>query len=335
MTGLILFVSLFSVFRFGRTTGNFETILLIIGMSWLGVFMLTFVSFLAADIITGFGFFFPRYASQVRMWALLGGILLSLTAFVQGGRAPAIDSYELFLSDLPKDLDGTVMAAMGDTHVSAQISNEWLTSRVGQINELKPDIILLLGDIIDSSNSDKKNDVSASLTRLSAPLGVWAVLGNHEFLDSSDSDVTSIFDKAHIPVLRGTWKQLKPGLILAGVDFPGRSMGMRESTPDTITPALAGRPEGATILLSHSPSGIEEAARAGVDLMLCAHTHGGQIWPFSYIVQAVYHMISGEYMINGMPVIVTRGAGTWGPHMRLWKRGEILRITLRTKGAQQ
>ena len=65
--------------------------------------------------------------------------------------------------------------------------------------------------------------------------------------------------------------------------------------------------------------------------MLCGHTHGGQIWPFGYLVRQVYPLLAGRYDVDGMPVIVSRGAGTWGPRMRLWEPGEIIRVTLRAK----
>jgi hypothetical protein len=65
--------------------------------------------------------------------------------------------------------------------------------------------------------------------------------------------------------------------------------------------------------------------------MLCGHTHGGQIWPLGYLVRRTYPLLAGRYEVGGMPVIVSRGAGTWGPRMRLWRPGEILRVTLRTK----
>jgi predicted MPP superfamily phosphohydrolase len=65
--------------------------------------------------------------------------------------------------------------------------------------------------------------------------------------------------------------------------------------------------------------------------MLCGHTHGGQIWPFGYLTRLTYPLLAGRYEVGGMPVIVSRGAGTWGPRMRLWRPGEILRVTLRTK----
>ena len=93
--------------------------------------------------------------------------------------------------------------------------------------------------------------------------------------------------------------------------------------------ALGGRPHGATILLSHTPWQAEAAAKAGAGLMLAAHTHGGQIWPFNYVSATRYPLQAGWYVVDGMPVIVSRGTGTWGPRMRLWRPSEILRVTLR------
>ena len=84
-----------------------------------------------------------------------------------------------------------------------------------------------------------------------------------------------------------------------------------------------------TILLSHTPWEAEKAAGAGVDLMLSGHTHGGQIWPFSLLVGLRYKLLAGYYDVDGLPVIVCRGTGLWGPRMRLWKPGEILHLTLR------
>jgi len=98
-----------------------------------------------------------------------------------------------------------------------------------------------------------------------------------------------------------------------------------------ISKTLVGRPPGATILLSHTPWETEKAAKAGVGLMFCAHTHGGQIWPFDYLVKLRYPLLEGRYEVNGMTVIVSRGTGTWGPRMRLWSPGEILRVTLHRK----
>jgi predicted MPP superfamily phosphohydrolase len=336
LAGLILWAILFSGLLFGHNrTGIFASTMELIAMTWMAVLFLFFISFIAADIITGFGFFFPKHKSSIRGYALIAGVLLSLAAFIQGYRAPTIEDYEVTLADLPGDLDGTVIVALSDLHAGSQLGDKWLAARVSQVNEQKPDIIVLLGDVVEGHSTDKNDAFGKTLSRLSAPLGVWAVLGNHENFNRGDNGNDSVFLKAGIPVLRGTWKELKPGLILTGIDSIHRRMNERDSVQDSMTPALAGRPEGATILLSHFPVGAEEAAGAGVDLMLCGHTHGGQIWPFSYIVKASYPLLAGQYDINGMPVIVSRGAGTWGPRMRLWKPGEIERITLRNKNPQE
>lgn len=94
--------------------------------------------------------------------------------------------------------------------------------------------------------------------------------------------------------------------------------------------ALVGRPSGATVFLSHTPWKADAAASAGAGLMLSGHTHAGQVWPFGYLVRLRYPLLEGRYEVNGMPIIVSRGMGTWGPRMRLWRPNEILRITLRS-----
>jgi hypothetical protein len=93
--------------------------------------------------------------------------------------------------------------------------------------------------------------------------------------------------------------------------------------------------DSATILMSHIPAPriIEAASARGVDLMLSGHTHGGQIWPFSYAVQQRFARFAGAYDVDGMLLYVTRGAGSWGPRMRLWQAGEIIRLTLRAPPA--
>ena len=131
-------------------------------------------------------------------------------------------------------------------------------------------------------------------------------------------------------VLRDTWTEIRPGLILAGVDDL-TSNHRHVVGNDSISKALKGRSTGATILLSHSPLQVDQASNSGVQLMLCGHTHAGQIWPFNYLVRRRYPMIAGKYEVNGMTIIVCRGTGTWEPRMRLWYPSEILRITLHSR----
>ncbi len=121
---------------------------------------------------------------------------------------------------------------------------------------------------------------------------------------------------------------MKPGLVLAGVDDLTARRQMAENG-DPVRRALEGRPAGATLFLSHTPWQAERAAAAGAGLMVSGHTHAGQIWPFGWLVRLRYRLLEGRYEVGGMAVVVCRGTGTWGPRMRLWRPGEIVRITLK------
>ena len=142
-----------------------------------------------------------------------------------------------------------------------------------------------------------------------------------------DEITRGILEGSGFNLLINSHAELRPGLVLAGIEYRGRrNRGKKKD--ERILQALKGRPDGVTILLSHSPSEAEFAAQAGVDLMLAGHTHGGQIWPWGHLVRIRYPLLAGQYDVDGMQVIVTRGAGTWGPRLRLWQTGEILSIIL-------
>jgi len=218
---------------------------------------------------------------------------------------------------------------MSDLHVGALLGKKWLDARVALVQAERPDIIVLLGDIFEGHGAPQK-ELLQSLHSLAAPMGVWAVLGNHEF-HGRDTTGTPLMNIDGVRVLNNSFAELRPGLVLAGVeDLTANHRAKLGGDP--VLKALKDRPEGATILLSHTPWQAEKAAAAGAGLMLSGHTHAGQIWPFSYLVKRVYPLLEGRYNIDGMTVIVCRGTGTWGPRMRLWRPGEILRVTLRAEG---
>jgi predicted MPP superfamily phosphohydrolase len=328
--GVLLWAFFFIGRAFGHNhTGAVAAVIEFIGMLWLGVLFLLFIPLLATDIVTLFGILLPRTAPAIRGWALAVGAALSIIALFQGLRPPVVQSYEVGLPNLPRALDKTVVIAMSDLHLGTLIGKRWLTARVTQVNRQRPDLVVLLGDLFEGHGQPPQEFLSI-LGRLSAPLGIWAVAGNHEFHGGPNSSMR-LLDETGIQLLRNRWVQIRPGFILAGVD----DLTAQHRTGrggDFVTQALAGRPPGATVLLSHTPWQTEKAARDGAGLMLCGHTHGGQIWPFGYLVRLSYPLLAGRYAVEGMPVIVCRGTGTWGPRMRLWRPGEILRVTLRASG---
>jgi hypothetical protein len=254
--------------------------------------------------------------------------VLSVIALVQGLRAPVVREHDVYLSALPDEMDGTVIVAMSDLHIGSLLGPRWLEARVAQVQAERPDMVVLLGDLHEGHGRPQK-EVLPAFRRLSAPLGVWAVLGNHEFHRRQGTSTTLMKD-AGFRVLRNGWAEVRPGFVLAGVDDLTTAR-RRGQGGDLVSKALAGRPSGATVLLSHTPWQADTAASAGVGLMLCGHTHGGQIWPLDYLIQWRYPLFEGRYEVDGATVIVCRGTGTWGPRMRLWHPGEILRVTLHAK----
>ena len=323
-------LGLWAIFLIARiyahgSTRTLSGILELLGMNWMAVLFLLFVPLILIDLITVFGFLLPRLSQRLRGWAIVVGFALSIIAIIQGMRPPVIQSYAVRIPNISSEIEGTVLVVMSDLHLGSLLGKRWLTGRAAQVQAQRPDIVVLLGDIFEG-HGEPLDDLLAIMRHLSAPLGVWAVLGNHEFHGDRET-ITYLNRKTNIQLLRDQWVELRPGLVIAGVDDLTRARRARHSG-DSVSKALEGRPPGITILFSHTPWQTEKAASAGTDLMLCGHTHGGQIWPFGYLVRLRYPLLAGRYEVNGMTVIVCRGTGTWGPRMRLWHPGEILRITL-------
>ena len=330
---LVCGISLWLLFVVGRELGGhgpgfIPVALDMFSMHWMGSLFVVAVAFLLADLVTGFGLLFKPGVSGIRLTALVVGLLMTVLAHVQGFRAPVVERYDVTMTDLPADLDGLTVATMADFHAGEMwIGAAWLHKRVAQVNRLKPDLVLLAGDLFERS-SDPVGCIPA-MKKLSAPLGVWAVRGNHDRKRSNRRDVAGeILAGAGIPILENRLEELADGLVLAGVDDLTMVRRRGGDGHARLQAALAERPQGAVILLSHTPLLVEEAAANRVGLMISGHTHNGQIWPFNYLVKQVYPHVSGQSRVGDMTLIVNRGTGTWGPRMRLWKPGEISLITL-------
>ncbi len=326
--GAVLGLCLFFSLQFGHgASGTTARLLEAYGMTWLAALFLAGVTLLAADLLTVFGLLLPRAAPFLRGWALAAAGVLMAVALVQGLRPPVVRDYDVPLAGLPPGRDGTVLVALSDLHVGSVLGRKWLAARVAQVQALRPDIVVVLGDLLEGHGASEGALIS-DLRRLSAPLGVWAVTGNHEFHGRLGARAT-LLEEAGFHVLHDQWAVAGSGLILAGVDDL-TSRRRAGQTGDPVGHALAGRPPGAAILLSHTPWQADRAAAMGAGLMLSGHTHGGQIWPFGLLESGVYPLLGGRYEVGGMPVIVSRGTGTWGPRMRLWHPSEIVRVTLRS-----
>ena len=350
---LALFAGLWLAYPLGRIFAHRDVTVVgypleVAGAAWMGALFLLVMAMVAADVVYLLLRLGTALLARPETGDLIGGfrphgpaavlaLALATVGLVQGLRAPAVSRREVALPGLPAERDGTVLVAVSDLHLGTLLGERWWQRRVAQIEAERPDLVAVVGDLVDG-NAEHVERMVPALQRLRAPLGVWAVTGNHEYYAGLDHSVR-VLEDAGFAVLRDRWQEAAPGLIVAGVDdatarrqFAPQGASSAGLPASALELALSGRPPGATVLLSHTPWAVEKAAQLGAGLMLSGHTHDGQIWPFNYLVALQYPFVGGAYEVGGMRLIVGRGTGTWGPPLRLWKRSEILRITLRSGG---
>jgi predicted MPP superfamily phosphohydrolase len=326
------FVALWLIFPvaqwLSRVVGRVMLPLDVFASTWVGFLFLLLVCLLAADLVSGFGWLMPAWWRQVRVVAVGVAAALAVAALVQGLRPPVVRREEVRIEGLRPGLDGLRIVQMTDLHVGPFLGADWVRGRIAQVEALQPDLVVVTGDLVDQDGA-LAEALAPLFRRLRARYGVWGVLGNHEFYAGLDRAIR-VYEVSGIRLLRDQAVEVAPGLVLAGVDdlSARRQMGLDGQPVDR---ALAGRPAGTTILLSHSPWEVERAASRGVKLMLSGHTHAGQIWPFTFFVRLMYPYVVGRFEVNGMTLLVSRGTGFWGPPMRLFRPAEITAITLRAR----
>jgi hypothetical protein len=238
---------------------------------------------------------------------------------------------EIRLAKLPKALDGFTIVQLSDLHVGLTIDRAFVQRVVDHSNRLSPDLVVLTGDLVDGPVAELADEI-APLGSLRAKHGVFSVTGNHEYYAGADPWIAAI-TKLNVRYLRNELVTIGDGAAafdLAGVDDHGahRYTGHGED----LAQATAKRdPDRALVLLAHQPRQIRRAHKHGVDLQLSGHTHGGQIWPWHYIVKIQQGgLLAGRYEYGGAQLYVTRGCGYWGPPVRLLAPLEITRVILRS-----
>jgi len=237
---------------------------------------------------------------------------------------------EVRLAKLPRELDGFTIVQLSDLHVGLTIDRAFVQRVVDHTNRLAPDLVALTGDLVDGKVADLRDDF-APLGQLRAPHGVFAVTGNHEYYSGADPWIAEL-TRLGARYLRNERVSIARGAAsfdLAGVD--DHTASKHDGHGEDLAAAMADRdPSKALVLLAHQPRQVRRAARHGVDLQLSGHTHGGQIWPWHYIVKLQQGgLLAGRYEHEGTQLYVTRGCGYWGPPVRLLAPLEITRIILR------
>ncbi len=245
-------------------------------------------------------------------------------------RAPKVEEVRVPLARLPRSLDGTKIVQLTDLHVGPTIGHEFVAEVVERANALEPDVVAITGDLVDGSVAALRESV-APLAGLKARHGVYFVTGNHEYYSGAIAWEKEL-GRLGVRVLRNERVTIGEGadsFDLAGVD-DYNAYGMAPGHGADLEKALVGRdPSRELVLLAHQPRAIHEAARLGVGLQLSGHTHGGQIWPWKYMVYLQQPFVAGLARLRDTWIYTSRGTGYWGPPMRLATPSEITKIVLR------
>ncbi|NOK12889.1 metallophosphoesterase [Corallococcus exercitus] len=240
---------------------------------------------------------------------------------------PVVNEVAVRLPGLPKALDGFTIVHMSDIHVGPVIQRRFMDELVRRANALKPDLVAITGDLVDGTVPDLRHSVAA-LQNLQARAGTHFITGNHEYYWNASTWADALTGLG-VTVLRNrhvTVGDAGGAFDLVGVDDWSMRNGPKGYNLDA---ALAGRDPGrAAVLLAHQPSNWDVAAKAGMGLQLSGHTHGGQFFPFTVAVSAIWKHDAGLFQQGDSSLYVSRGTGFWGPPLRVAAPSEIVKVTL-------
>ena len=258
----------------------------------------------------------------------VSGILCGYGLY-EARRSPRIVNVMVPIHNLPEDLENLRIVQITDIHVSPTIKRKYVQTIVDEVNRLEPDIIVFTGDLADGSVSDFRNDV-APLTELSATYGSYFVTGNHEYYSGVEAWLEEI-NKLGFDVLLNEHRIIQHGagkILLAGVpDYnAGQFISSHASSPKA---SLEGAPlSDVKLLLAHQPRSVSAAAREGFDILISGHTHGGQYFPWNFLVGLQQPYTSGLHRHEETWIYVSCGTGYWGPPYRIGMPSEITVFTL-------
>lgn len=304
----------------------------------LGAIWVLFVWSVLAQLLR-LGLVVAGIGDPVRSRAVAAALIAVVIALLGWGyaeamRVPRIRTVDVTIPRLGSGLDGLRVAIITDTHYGPIERSRWSAGVVDRVNEIDADIACHLGDIADGTVAVRAAQ-AAPLASVRARLARVYVTGNHEYfsealgwLDYMERIGWDVLHNRHIVVERGGDQLVVAGVDDetahgSGLDGHGADVGAALEGADTRLPIL---------LLAHQPKQVPRAVQAGVDLQISGHTHGGQIWPFNFLVRIDQPVVHGLSRHGDTQLYTSRGTGYWGPPFRVFAPSEITVLTLHRAG---
>lgn len=314
LSALALFISL--AMRHHSGVEPLQRILFAIGSTWLVFVLYMTLSTIVVDILH---LVFPTF--RYGLWYALGVTLLLLVGGWVNYRNPRIETIDIESDKLSKSMR---IVAISDVHLGYGTTRPMLERYVETINSLEPDVLVIVGDLIDNSiHPVKKASMGEVLGRLRAPKGIYMALGNHEYI-SGVEECIDYLSSTPVQVLRDSVVQLNSVAIIGRDDRMNRR---RKSVDELITKVHEG---SFTLLLDHQPYDIATSERLGLDIHISGHTHRGQVWPLNWLTDAIYEQSHGYRKWGATHAYVMQGLSLWGPPFRIGTRSEIVVFNLAT-----
>jgi uncharacterized protein len=263
----------------------------------------------------------PIASNQIADGLFAAALLVGIYGLINAARV-RVNRISIKLPNLPASWRGRVAALVSDTHLGHVRNLGFMRRIVAKLNQLRPDVVFFVGDMYDGTRANLEA-LAEPWSGLSVPLGAFFISGNHEEFTNRARYVQAV-SKAGVRVLNNEKIELE-GLQVIGVHY-------RELSDPVYFRALLKKAsitrERPSILLAHAPHRLPIAEEAGISLLLCGHTHGGQFPPASWITSRIYGpYVHGLHRFGRLLVFTNWGAGTWGPPLRVGTNPEIVLLT--------
>lgn len=238
---------------------------------------------------------------------------------------PVVTEFDVVV-DKKSPVKDLKVAMVADVHIGYLINRDILRMYVDKIMEQKPDVILLVGDIIDyNMNPVEEEQMQEEFLRLKAPYGVYASTGNHEYRLNAEEKIKWLSQSAGLTVLRDSSVLVNNAFYIVGREDD--KAPNRKALTDIMKTVDKNLP---VIVMNHEPRRLSEEAEAGADLALYGHTHNGQLFPYNILINLIYEVGYGYKKKDNTNIYVTSGLGLSGPQYRIGTLSEIVVINMKT-----
>lgn len=328
---ITLFLVMMATMIFGNQfTPEFAKTISFVGFSYVIIFIYLLFSFLIVDlirIINHFIHFFPISVASFRLWVMIITLIVTGIAMIIGNykfNHPEIVTLNLS-TNKPKQNKELKIVAVSDLHIGISIDKQMLQGYVKLINDQHPDIVLLAGDVSDRWMEPViRQNMIEEFRAIKAPMGVFAINGNHEHYAEIPNATAEYLKKAGIIVLRDQVKMVNSRFYIVGRE--DKSNKNRKKLSEIVKGLDKNLP---IILMDHQPFHLYDSQQYGVDLQISGHTHNGQFFPGNMLVKNMYEMGHGYLKKGSTHYYVSSGLGIWGPQYRIGSQSELVVVNLK------